>query len=37
MLRQFGPDLILVSAGFDAHERDPLGGMRADDARHLRR
>jgi acetoin utilization deacetylase AcuC-like enzyme len=28
VLRQFNPDLILVSAGFDAHERDPLGGMR---------
>jgi acetoin utilization deacetylase AcuC-like enzyme len=28
LLRQFEPDLILVSAGFDAHERDPLGGMR---------
>jgi acetoin utilization deacetylase AcuC-like enzyme len=27
-LRQFAPDLVLVSAGFDAHERDPLGGMR---------
>jgi acetoin utilization deacetylase AcuC-like enzyme len=27
-LRNFSPDLILVSAGFDAHERDPLGGMR---------
>src|SRR5918994_1343360 len=25
---QFKPDLILVSAGFDAHERDPLAGMR---------
>jgi acetoin utilization deacetylase AcuC-like enzyme len=24
----FGPDLVLVSAGFDAHQRDPLGGMR---------
>jgi acetoin utilization deacetylase AcuC-like enzyme len=23
----FGPDLLLVSAGFDAHEADPLGGM----------
>lgn len=22
----FGPDLILISAGFDAHVRDPLGG-----------
>ena len=28
ILRQFEPDLVLVSAGFDAHERDPLGGMR---------
>jgi acetoin utilization deacetylase AcuC-like enzyme len=28
VLRQFSPDLLLVSAGFDAHERDPLGGMR---------
>jgi acetoin utilization deacetylase AcuC-like enzyme len=27
-LRAFGPDLVLVSAGFDAHERDPLGQMR---------
>jgi len=27
-VRQFEPDLLLVSAGFDAHERDPLGGMR---------
>jgi acetoin utilization deacetylase AcuC-like enzyme len=24
----FRPDAVLVSAGFDAHERDPLGGMR---------
>ncbi len=28
VLRQFEPDLIIVSAGVDAHERDPLGGMR---------
>jgi acetoin utilization deacetylase AcuC-like enzyme len=28
VLRQFEPDLILLSAGFDAHESDPLGGMR---------
>jgi acetoin utilization deacetylase AcuC-like enzyme len=28
VLRQFEPDVLLVSAGFDAHERDPLGGMR---------
>ncbi len=28
VLRQFKPDLLLISAGFDAHEKDPLGGMR---------
>src|SRR5947209_853482 len=28
VLRQFEPDLIIASSGFDAHERDPLGGMR---------
>ncbi len=28
VVEAFGPDLVLVSAGFDAHERDPLGGMR---------
>jgi acetoin utilization deacetylase AcuC-like enzyme len=28
VLLQFSPDFLLVSAGFDAHERDPLGGMR---------
>src|SRR5262245_37802878 len=28
VVRAFGPDLILVSAGVDAHEHDPLGGMR---------
>ena len=28
VVRQFEPDLVIVSAGFDAHERDPLGGMR---------
>ena len=27
-VRQFAPQLILVSAGFDAHARDPLGGMK---------
>lgn len=26
-VRAFGPDLVLVSAGFDAHEADPLAGM----------
>jgi acetoin utilization deacetylase AcuC-like enzyme len=28
VMREFEPDLVVVSAGFDAHERDPLGGMR---------
>lgn len=28
ILRQFGPQLVLVSMGFDAHRDDPLGGMR---------
>ena len=28
VIRQFEPDLLLVSAGVDAHERDPLAGMR---------
>ncbi len=27
-LRSFAPQLILVSAGFDAHERDPLANVR---------
>ena len=27
-LDRFAPDLVLVSAGFDAHERDPLSGTR---------
>jgi len=28
VLTQFEPDLLLISAGFDAHQDDPLGGMR---------
>ena len=27
LLEAYRPQLILVSAGFDAHEKDPLGGM----------
>ncbi len=27
LLQSYDPDLILVSAGYDAHQRDPLGGM----------
>jgi acetoin utilization deacetylase AcuC-like enzyme len=26
-LSDFGPDLIMISAGFDAHAEDPLGGL----------
>jgi acetoin utilization deacetylase AcuC-like enzyme len=26
-LRNFSPDLIIISAGFDAHKNDPLGGL----------
>jgi acetoin utilization deacetylase AcuC-like enzyme len=39
---QFGPDLVLISAGFDAHREDPLGDCRlqtgsfAEMARHVR-
>jgi acetoin utilization deacetylase AcuC-like enzyme/nucleotide-binding universal stress UspA family protein len=29
---QFNPDMILVSAGFDIHPRDPLGAMRVSPA-----
>jgi acetoin utilization deacetylase AcuC-like enzyme len=28
--RQYRPDLILVSAGYDAHRHDPLGGLALD-------
>jgi acetoin utilization deacetylase AcuC-like enzyme len=27
-LERFAPELVIVSAGFDAHEHDPLAGMR---------
>jgi acetoin utilization deacetylase AcuC-like enzyme len=26
-IEDFGPDLILISAGFDAHRRDPLANL----------
>jgi acetoin utilization deacetylase AcuC-like enzyme len=26
-LRRFGPQLVIISAGFDAHHLDPLGGL----------
>ena len=27
-LHNFAPDLVIISAGFDAHQDDPLGGLR---------
>jgi acetoin utilization deacetylase AcuC-like enzyme len=37
IVEQFDPDWVLVSAGYDAHRDDPLGGMRltADDYRMM--
>ncbi|WP_412546406.1 histone deacetylase family protein [Maricaulis sp. MIT060901] len=32
VLARFRPEVILVSAGFDAHEADPLGGLNLTDA-----
>jgi acetoin utilization deacetylase AcuC-like enzyme len=32
IIEQYSPDLTLVSAGYDAHRRDPLGGMQLDGA-----
>ena len=33
VIDDYRPDAILVSAGFDAHWRDPLGGMRVSEQR----
>ena len=30
--RQYAPEFVLISAGFDAHARDPLGGMEVTEA-----
>ena len=30
-LHAFAPDLIMISAGFDAHKNDPIGGMKLTD------
>ncbi len=30
-LREFAPELLIISAGFDAHELDPLGGLQFTD------
>jgi acetoin utilization deacetylase AcuC-like enzyme len=31
-LDSFAPDLLLISAGFDAHRRDPLAGLDLDES-----
>jgi acetoin utilization deacetylase AcuC-like enzyme len=31
-LERFAPELLLISAGFDAHQRDPLANLRLDEA-----
>ena len=36
VLRQFAPELIVISAGFDAHADDPLGGMRLSSGQFVR-
>jgi acetoin utilization deacetylase AcuC-like enzyme len=36
VLEQFAPHLVIVSAGFDAHEHDPLAGMRVTTAAYAR-
>lgn len=36
VLREFGPGLLVVSAGYDAHVADPLGGMRLTDGSFAR-
>ncbi len=34
-LRNFSPDIILISAGFDAHENDPLANLRLVEADYM--
>ncbi len=36
VLEAFSPELVLVSAGYDAHQRDPLGGMAVSTDGYLR-
>lgn len=33
-LREFAPELLIISAGFDAHHLDPLGGLQFTDHHH---
>ena len=36
VLDAFSPELVLLSAGYDAHDRDPLGGMRVSTSGYAR-
>jgi acetoin utilization deacetylase AcuC-like enzyme len=36
VMKNFSPDLVIISAGFDAHEADPLGQLLLDDASYER-
>jgi acetoin utilization deacetylase AcuC-like enzyme len=36
VMKSFSPDLVIISAGFDAHEADPLGQLLLDDASYER-
>ena len=36
MMQSFAPDLVLLSAGFDAHREDPLGQLLLEDETYVR-
>ncbi len=36
VMKSFSPDLVMISAGFDAHEADPLGQLRLTDESYRR-
>jgi acetoin utilization deacetylase AcuC-like enzyme len=36
VMKNFSPDLVIISAGFDAHEADPLGQLRLNDESYRR-
>jgi acetoin utilization deacetylase AcuC-like enzyme len=36
IMKNFSPDLVIISAGFDAHESDPLGQLRLTDESYSR-
>ena len=35
IMKNFSPDLVIISAGFDAHESDPLGQLRLTDESYM--